>query len=176
MSWSDRTRRRLGIAAAAVVIGVSLGGCTFAPVYGTNPATGRSIMPELAAITIETPSGRVEQVVRNALLFAFTGGGPAASPRYNLRLSVSTAETLVGVTRIAVAPSYSVDVAVAYEFSDLRTRTVITRGVARGVASYDRSNQGFANERAKREAEDRAAASAADEIRLRIAADLARPR
>lgn len=175
MSSSDRSGVRLGIAALVAAAAIGLAGCTIAPVYGTGP-TGRSITPELAAISIETPSGRVEQVVRNTLLFAFTGGGAAASPRYNLRLNVSTSETLVGVTRVAVSPSYSVDVAIAYELSDLRTRTVLTRGVARGVASYDRSNQGFANERAKREAEDRAAVSGADEIRLRIASDLARGR
>jgi LPS-assembly lipoprotein len=49
---------------------------------------------------------------------------------------------------------------------------VLTRGVAHGVASYDRSNQGFANERGRIEAENRGATSAADEIRLRIAAIL----
>jgi LPS-assembly lipoprotein len=175
MSSSDRPGARWGIATLAFAMAVGLSACTFSPVYGPSLA-GRPVSSELSAITIEAPNGRVEQTVRNSLLFAFTGGAAVATPKYNLRLRASASETLGGVTRFAVSPTYTIDVSVAYELSDLRTRSVITRGVARGVASYDRSNQGFANERAQREAEDRGANSAADEIRLRIAADLARVR
>jgi LPS-assembly lipoprotein len=47
---------------------------------------------------------------------------------------------------------------------------IVIRETARGTASYDRSNQNFANIRAKLDAENRAAAQAADEVRIRVAA------
>jgi len=51
---------------------------------------------------------------------------------------------------------------------------VIATGTARGSASYDRMNQVFANVRARIDAENRAAVAAADNIRLRVAAAVAR--
>lgn len=115
----------------------------------------------------------MEQEIRNRLLFSFNGGAePAAQPRYDLHLTANVSEAPVGTTRINVAPSYSLAVAASYELTDIASQRIVTRGVARGVAAYDRSNQAFANTRARRDAEDRAAASAADEIRLRISAAL----
>lgn len=173
MSCSNRGRLRTpwqAVLVIAALLGPGVAACTLSPVYAPTSG-GRSVPLELAAIGIELPSGRVEQEVRNRLIFAF-GNNAGVAERYKLRLTVSVTDNLVGVTRLAVSPSYSVDVAVAYELTEIATGTILTRGVARGTASYDRSNQGFANVRARIDAEDRGATVAADEIRLRIAAAL----
>lgn len=166
-------------AATAAGATILMAGCTISPVYGPT-AGGRIPTAELAAITISSPPtplndpivSRVEQEVRNDLVFAFTGGAAASPPRYTLRLNTIVNETLLGVTRIETAPSYSVHVAVSYELAEIKSGRIVARGVATGVASYDRFNQAFANTRARRDAEDRAASSAADDIRLRLAAAL----
>jgi LPS-assembly lipoprotein len=152
------------------MVGLALAACM--PVYGTSPVAG-PVPARLAAIAIDPPANEIEQEVRNNLIFAFTGGGNPAPPIYNLRLSTNVSETLLGVTPIQTAPSYSINVAVAYELSDIATGRIVVRGVARGVASYDRSNQIFANTRARTDAELRAAGAAADDIRIRVAAALA---
>src|SRR4051794_29491924 len=98
MSWSDPPRRILacsGLAALAM-----LSACTFSPVYGPGPG-GRNVSADLSAITITLPprpisepvAARVEQKVRNDLIFAFTGGSNSAQPRYGLKLDTVVTQT-----------------------------------------------------------------------------------
>ena len=172
-SFEPRKPGSPGLLAVAVLAATFvLAGCNVSPLYGPT-LEGSPLAADLAAISIDSPNSRVEQVIRNKLIFDFTGGAEAASaPRYDLRLTANVSEALVGASQINVAPSYSVAVAASYELTDLAAQRIVARGVARGIAAYDRSNQAFANTRARRDAEDRAAASAADEIRLRISAAL----
>jgi LPS-assembly lipoprotein len=177
MSWSDPPR--LLLACLGVAASVLLSACSFSPVFGPSP-TGRDVAADLSAITISLPPkpiddpipARVGQKVRNDLIFAFTGGNNAAPSRYGLKLDTVVTQTLLGVTRIETAPSYSVHVAVSYELTELTGGRVVARGVATGVAAYDSFNQAFANLRARQDAEDRGASAAADEIRIRLAAAL----
>lgn len=178
MSLSEALGRLLR--AVVLMAPAVLAACTFSPVYGPAP-TGRVVTADLSAITISSPPkpidapniSRIEQKVRNDLIFGFTGGGAAPPPRYTLKLSTLVSQTLLGVTRIETAPSYSVRVTVAYELADIQSGRIVARGVANGVASYDRLNQAFANVRAQQDAEERAASAAADDIRIRLAAALA---
>ena len=87
-----------------------------------------------------------------------------------MRLRVTSAETALGINREGSAPVYSVSVTVSYTLTRIGSDDIISRETARGTASYDRSNQNFANIRAKLDAENRAAAQAADEVRIRVAA------
>jgi LPS-assembly lipoprotein len=151
---------------------LALSACNVSPLYGPT-LEGRPLAADLAAIAIQTPATRVEQVITNKLTFDFTGGAQSAvAPRYDLRVSANVSEAPIGTTQISVAPSYSIAVAAAWELTDVGTQRIVARGVARGTSAYDRSNQAFANTRARRYAEDRAATSAAEEIRLRFSAAL----
>lgn len=169
MSWSS-SARFFGLPAALLAFGLLVTACM--PVYNTTAVSG-SVPARLAAIAIDPPAGVIEQEVRNKLIFAFTGGGNPAPPIYTMHLSTAVSETLLGVTPIATAPSYSINVSVSYELTEILTGRIVTRGVARGVASYDRSIQIFANTRARQDAKLRAAGAAADDIRIRVAAALA---
>ncbi len=169
MSWSS-AQKSVRLPAVLLVLAAFVAGCV--PVYNTTAPSG-SVPARLAAIAIEPPAGAIEQEVRNRLIFAFTGGGNPAPPIYTMRLSTAVSETLLGVTPIATAPSYSINVSVSYELTEIATGRIVTRGVARGAAAFDRSNQIFANTRAREDAELRAAGAAADDIRIRIAAALA---
>jgi LPS-assembly lipoprotein len=151
---------------------VALSACNVSPLYGPT-LEGRPLAAHLAAISVQPPASRVDQVITNKLIFDFTGGAePAVEPRYDLRVTTNVSEAPIGTTRISVAPSYSIAVAASWELTDPASQRIVARGVARGTSAYDRSNQAFANTRARRDAEDRAATSAADEIRLRISAAL----
>jgi len=173
--WSfepPKPRRSGLLALAAVAAALALGGCNVSPLYGPT-VEGSKLSTDLAAISIDPPDSRVEQEIRNKLIFDFNGGAePTEAVRYTLHLTANLSETPVGASQINVAPSYSLSVAASYELTDVSTQRIVARGVARGTAAYDRSNQAFANARAKLDAEDRAAVSAADQIRLRLSAAL----
>ena len=145
----------------------ALAACTVQPLYGPGP-TGASVTTALDRITIDPVDSRVGQELRNKLIFDLSGG-PASSPVYRMRLSVSAAESALGVTPVESAPAYSLTVSATYEVTSLSTGEVVLRGTSRGTASFDRVSQVYANTRAKIDAENRAAALAADDIRLRLA-------
>jgi LPS-assembly lipoprotein len=173
MSSFERGNRGLGrqsgtaaiMALAAVLF---LSACTVQPVYGPT-ASGASVTQTLRAIAIEPVDTRVAQVVRNRLVFYFTGGGEAANPQYRMTLRVTSSETALGISREGSAPVYSVSVTASYAVYKIGSDEIVLRETARGTASYDRYSQNFANIRAKRDAENRAAEVAAREIRLRVA-------
>jgi LPS-assembly lipoprotein len=151
--------------AAALV----LSACTVQPLYGPTPAGG-TVSTALSQVSIDQVSDRVSQQVRNKLIFDLTGGAGAGEPVYRMALTVTSSEAELGITREESAPVYSVTVAATYELSRIATGEIVQRATSRGTASYDRNNQVFSNVRAKIDAEDRAAAIVADDIRIRLAA------
>jgi len=144
------------------------------PVYAPGPTGGVSAPGILSHIVIDPVNDRVGQVVRDKLIFALTGGGRGGEPIYQMHLTTTVTETGLGLNRIDTAPTYAVTVTVTYEVSKIGGREILIRNTSRGTASYDRVSQAFANARARLDAEDRAAAVAADDIRLRLAAVAAR--
>lgn len=174
MSSFDRGNRGLGrqsgtAAIMAVAAALFLSACTVQPVYAPT-AGSASVTQTLRAIAIDPVDSRVGQVVRNQLLFDFTGGGEPADPQYQMTLRVTSSATALGINRVGSAPVYSVTVAVSYTLRKIGSDEIILRESENGTASYDRYSQNFANIRAQRDAENRAAEVAARKIRLRIAA------
>jgi LPS-assembly lipoprotein len=175
MSSSDRGHRKplrqLGPAAILVFSASLLAtACTVQPLYGPSQS-GASVAQTLRSITIDPVDSRVGQQVRNDLIFYLTGGGGEPSdPQYRMNLRTTSSETALGITREGSAPVYSVTVTASYTVRRISTDEIVLRETVRGTASYDRYSQNFANIRAKRDAENRAAAQAADEIRIRVAA------
>ncbi|MCX5494801.1 LPS assembly lipoprotein LptE [Kaistia dalseonensis] len=181
MSSSDRefrpvravrsTGRLAGIAFAVVFLGLA-GACTVRPVY-MPVANSPKVYADLSAIAINGVADRVAQEVRNNLIVAFTGGRAPPPAIYTLSMTVDTSEERLGFERDDTAPAYQVTVSVRYELTEIASGRSIVRTIGRGVASYDRSNQNFANVRARLDAENRAALAAAEEIQLRLALELA---
>ena len=178
MSSSDpaRLRRALRTACApglAMAAALLLAACTVQPLYGPTP-TGASVVTAVSQIAIDPVDTRVAQELRNRLIFDLNGGSEPATPLYRMKLTVSAAESALGVTPIEAAPSYSLTVSATYEVTSVATNQIVLRGTSRGSASFDRVTQIYANTRARLDAEDRGAAVVADDIRLRLAAAAAK--
>ena len=153
--------------------GVLLSACQVQPLYGTL-SSGGTARDETRAIQIEPASNRVEQVLRNELIFYFTGGGYAADPRYTMRIVMSEQESAVGVEKLADVPAaYFIQLRASFVISEIATGKTVLTGTSFANASYDFSSQRFANVRAKRDAENRAAKVIAEDLRIRIAAHFA---
>ncbi|MEO8668774.1 MAG: hypothetical protein ABI399_09675 [Bauldia sp.] len=175
MSLSDVGRLwRRGIATPALLAAAMLvSACTVQPLYGPTPS-GSTVPDTLASIAVDPVDNRIAQIVRNKVIFDLTGGAETANPAYRMRLTVTSREIALGITREESAPVYSVIVTATYEISSVKTGEIALRATSRGTASYNRINQIFTNIRAKTDAEAKAAAAAADDIRIRVAAASAR--
>lgn len=163
-----RTRRAL-LGRGAIALALALGGCNVRPLYGTTIGGGTA-HAELAAIEIDQADTRVEQVLRNELVFLFQRGGEAAPVRYRLRTILNQSKSAVAVEELADVPAaYILSMTASFLLIDADTEQTLLTGTSFANASYDFSNQRFANLRAARDAEDRAAKVIADDIRTRIA-------
>ena len=148
----------------------ALGGC-FQPLYGG--ASGTALVADLAAINVVPAPERVGYYLTKELTFALHGGADVPPPKYNLAVSVHervTTPLIDTVSGRATAAILGVDI--EYQLTDRGTGKVVTAGAAFTTETYDRSSQRFANIRAARDAEIRAAQVLADQIKTRLAASL----
>ncbi|WP_109316491.1 LPS assembly lipoprotein LptE [Pseudovibrio ascidiaceicola] len=182
---SGRPSRRVLLGGATIVAGaLLLSGCQFRPLYGVSPtllADGteqtQTVQAQMAAISMKFPgygdSGsikRINQVLRNQLIFAFTRGGDALPPKYRLEILTDKRRAEVGVEQLADVPTaYNITVNASFVLADIQTDRTLYTGRSFASASFDFSSQRFANLRAERDAEDRAAKVVAADINTRIA-------
>ena len=170
MSSSEPTSRR------AVLLGLgalALGGCTFRPLYARSDVTGEpSIGDRLARVDVAPVASRSGVNLRNELLFRFTGGGEdVANPAYRLVVQLTEGSSGVIVETISGRPSgFNSVVTASYRLIDLPTGRELHRGNVVARASFDSGVQRFANQRAERDAQDRAVRTVADLLRNDLAA------
>jgi LPS-assembly lipoprotein len=154
----------------AVVLALALAACTVRPLYA--PAnTEAGPQANLSAIAIEEAVTRPEQVYRNALIFAFRGGGEGAAPRYGLVYQMSFREQELAVERGTGTPNaYQLLSNVSFLLKDLGTGASLFGARVTAANTYTRSSQNYANIRARRDAEDRLAETLAGLTQARLAA------
>ena len=158
--------------ALSVLVAASLGGC-FQPMYGGT--SGQALVEDFRAIKVEPISERIGHFLGNELIFVLNGTGSTVQPRYRLLVSVRQRVQAPLVDTVSGrATSGMLIVDADYRLLPVSGGEPIASGVAFVTASYDRSSQRFANLRAARDAEIRSARSLADQIRVRLAADLSR--
>jgi len=180
MWWPSLARafRALLVIATAV----PLAAC-FQPLYSQKPLNGGGNMPAaLASIDvaqIPAPRGSSEERIavelRNALLFDLQGGAGGLSPIYRLNIRMTTSESALIVdiqTGRTVAEVSGIDT--SYTLTELATKRVVVNGQAFARVSSDVPGlqQRFANLRALRDAQTRAAGVVASQIQSRLASYL----
>lgn len=161
---------------AAVIV---LGGCQVRPLYGTGSgdfgANPSPVATELASIDLDSINSQYSnddaaRVLYNELTYRFERGAGSAPKKYRLKVLMDVGSSEVGVERFADVPSaYTTTMNSTFVLSDLATDETLMTGRAFKSASYDFSNQRFANKRAYRDAQERVAKAVADDIAARIA-------
>lgn len=163
---------RLARVAGGLALLALVAGCQVRPLY----STGGDTEGKLASVSISEADDRVEQQVRNNLVFLLSGGaGELQAASYHLDLDV-TART-IGVLldiRTDVPRAGRIVVTADYNLAKTGTGETVTSGKRSTVASVDFPFQEFAKVRAVRDAENRAARELAELIRADVAAALAR--
>ncbi|WP_331372654.1 hypothetical protein [Sinorhizobium chiapasense] len=181
MSLSDRAAFRLrsfSMLAGGLLL-TALAGCQVRPLYSDGPTGSTSLA--LASIEISEADDRVEQEVRNALVFLTArGAGEPVNPQYHLALNVSHRTMGVlfdttdnddddddaGAGRIVVKADYNL--------TRTATGETVRAGNRTAVALVDFPQQEFAKVRAVRDGENRAAKELAEIIGADIASALGR--
>lgn len=171
--WSfEKACGRARAAALTLFAALPLAGC-IEPMYGPIGA-GAPLATELQAIAVDEIPERLGHYVRNELIFGFNGTGSSPAPRYRLSVRlVERVQTPILDTVTGRATSATVIVDADYRLVTVPDNVEVTRGLAFGIASYDRFSNRFANVRAARDAEIRNAKTIADSIRTRVATVLA---
>ncbi len=161
--------KKILLATVMPAFALALSACR--PMYGET-VTGSQTTYELASVDIEPIPGRVGQVIRNELIFLFTGGNRPQEPMY--KLDVVYRASVLGVlfkrSDDASGKIYSIDA--TYTLRDQSGKTVLTTGHSHARAGFDKLTSTYANVRAKRDAENRAAKDIARDLNTRIAAYL----
>jgi LPS-assembly lipoprotein len=158
------------LAALAVTAAISLAGCGIQPLYGTT-AGGSRLAAAMAGVEVTPIPGRVGQRVRNELIFENTGGSGQAQTAYKLDIVIkeSLINELVQISGDAKGQVYELDASFKLISNDGR---VVLEGKATSRAAYERFQTIFSNVRARYDAENRAARTVAESIKVRIASYL----
>ncbi|ANK93707.1 MULTISPECIES: LPS assembly lipoprotein LptE [Rhizobium] len=171
---SDISRRLARNAGIAMILAASafLSACQVRPLYSENSG----VVEKLSSVGFSDAASRVEQQVRNHLIFlASRGAGEAANPQYHvqMRAASSVADTLLRQSG-DTSRAGRVTVTVTYTLSAVADGHVIKAGSRQTTALVDFSEQEFAKQRAIRDAENRAADQAAEFVGADLAAALSR--
>lgn len=151
---------------------ILMASCQVRPLY--SEASG--VAGKLASISFSEPNSRIEQEVRNRLIFLSSrGAGEPENADYKVELSarsdvISTLLVASSDESRAGRASVSVD----YTLKSNKDGHVIRAGNQSATALVDFPAQQFAKQRAIRDAEDRAARQAAEFVAADIAAALGR--
>ncbi|MEP1207088.1 MAG: LPS assembly lipoprotein LptE [Rhizobiaceae bacterium] len=160
---------------------IFLASCTVEPLNATRSYSSlagsggsQSVRDIMKTISVKPVKTRVAQLVRNNLLFELNGGKLEPGGQYELRLQVKSGTRSLAVENNSLSPtSAQIAVTVDFELVDTTTRKEVSGGKRRAVASFDKTPQKFANDRAQRDAQIRAAKDVARQIRLAIGQSLA---
>ncbi len=159
----------------AGVLGLSFIGlqaCQVKPLYSSQSGTEA----KLASVAIDEPDSRVEQELRNKLIFLYSGGkGEPAKPDYRLKITVDGVASQAlreQLTNGITSQRYTATA--TFTLRDTKTKTVVDSGKRTVVTFYDQTTQEFANRRALRDAENRAARELAEIIRADTASIVSR--
>ncbi len=179
MSWPRKggvgaLSRTVGHAAVWAMLGTATilsAGCGFQPLYGPT-ASGAPLSEVMKTVDITTVPGRVGQRVRNELIFRTTGGGYAEKPKYRLDIAIKELLMHTLVNREGDPQGEIYQLYSEYRLIRIADNQSVLEGHSNARAAYDKVEFVFADIRAQRDAEDRAARTIAEAIRTRVAAYL----
>ena len=153
----------------ALALSLTLTAC-FTPLYGVK-SDGTSAQSQMKNVEIATIGGRVGILMRNELIYGFSGTGEEAqNPIYRLHVTHSFAGSLLVVDTQAGRPeSESTTLNATYRLTEIKSGKEIFKGVAFASASLDTSQQRYARDRGRLDAQNRASKVVSDQITTHIA-------
>lgn len=158
--------------AAMPMLATGCGDGGFRPLYASPAVVGTDVNEKLAQIDIAPIPGRVGQRLRNELIFQSTAGDLPSRPAYRLNIVIreSITATLVRIDGDSLGSTYNLDA--SFKLIRMSDNTIMLEGKSFGRSPFQRFDSVFANVRARKDAEDRAARTIGNELKSRLAAFL----
>ncbi len=154
---------------AVLLCTLAVSGCGFTPLYGT-PESGSPVALKLASITVDDPTTRLGQLVRNEIVSGITPVGSAGGSAYRLELVTEDSEVVAidGFNTESLRQHYKANV--RFVLYDNDTGKPVYSGKTFSQVPYDRVDAPVANLQAQVNAQERAAIETGQDIRTRLAA------
>ena len=164
---------------ATVIALGALNAACFQPLYASRSVSGTPLGTALAQVQIEripaangTPEARIAVELQNQVDFELNGGGGLISPTHRLLIRITTNRNSIitdVTTGRVMAEITGIDA--LFTLTELATGKVVLNGrtFSRVSSDYPGQQQRFARQRARLDAEDRAAKVVAENIRTRLA-------
>jgi LPS-assembly lipoprotein len=180
MWWRDRQSWRRGATVVVLLAAAGLTAGCFEPVYGTRPAlNSESVQDRFAGIEVKpivagkgTPTERVAVGLYNALQFNLHNGGSPMAPTYRLVVQVGSSQYTAVIDATTGRPDTQIEaVSASFQLIEISTGKAVVADSQLSHVDYDipGSQQRFAGQRARRDAEDHAVTLVAEAIRNRLA-------
>jgi LPS-assembly lipoprotein len=147
----------------AVLAAPLLSGCGFTPLY----AERSGVAPALSSVNVVEPKGRMGFQLREQLDDGLARNRDEA-PKYRLALTAAENRTPRGVRVDNVASEYELDLTVGYTLVDNANGRVLLQGSLPSQVTYESADAPYAGLAAQSDAQERAAAQAATQIRLEL--------
>ncbi|OAN49265.1 hypothetical protein A6A04_03885 [Paramagnetospirillum marisnigri] len=158
---------------AFVIALLALGpvGCGFSPIYGKRGDADSPVSADLAQIRIQPIKDRLGQQLRNALVQRLTPQGEPGAPRFNLAVDVTSSASDMGYRRDSFATLGSLTMNASISLSG--DGVSLASGQVKTVVYFDYLGPRYASVAMERDAEERAVAQLADDIRSQVAVAIA---
>jgi len=170
---SPRRRSVIGAYVAVLLLATNVSGC-IRPLYAPINAGTGDVAADLRTVAVDPIPDRLGHYLGNELVFALNGTGSQVAPRYRLSIALrQSVMTPLIDTVSGHASAGNLVVNADYRLVPIEGGAPVLTGTATTLASYDRTSLRFANLRANRDAEIRAARTLAEVITARIATSFA---
>jgi LPS-assembly lipoprotein len=174
---SSPETRRLARLGCALALSLALAGC-FRPVYGGGGATtvtadktvSGDVESRMKSVDVKPIEGRVGGKLRNELIFLLRGGAAKGATAYRLEISplIEDGQAAVVDPLTNVQETRTISLRATFKLYPAGSLDPIFTADTVAIATYFSGLQRFANVRAARDAEDRAATQIAERIRTRV--------
>jgi len=153
---------------AVVLLPLLAGGCDLQPLYGNRDKAGDAVFNDFAATKVDTIADRPGQLLRNELLDRLNYHGEPARPVYELKIKLTEQKQDILVRSDEIATAANLTSIADYELIDIATKRVLTSGRATSINRFDVLRSPYSTVVSTEDAQHRAAAQIAEDIRTRL--------
>jgi LPS-assembly lipoprotein len=163
-------RRSLVAAPLALALPGLLGACGFSPLYGPGAeAGGEDVKPQMAAVSITVPHGRLGQWVKSALAGDLNPSSIDVPSEYDLSISLGRVTRALAIQLNSTITRYDLILNAVFALRQRSDGATVYRNRVRRIASYNVSRAAYSTQVAEEDAERRAAVEVSRQIATLLA-------